>query len=203
MNFRFRLGLATLTTVATGRFTLKGFIKTGWIEAALVIRLASLVAQGSVARYLPNVIISITAISLSLTIFDLILRPTLGHRLHYTPTNFSPHRYPELPIVARWDHDQFPRWKVWRPGSYDRRPCATRTPAHRVPDGRIWLSQHPSVRTGERADFGDSFSAGTGRPMRTHFHVCWKAIMAFAPIIYPIPVDPMISSLLLLLNGRD
>jgi hypothetical protein len=34
---------------------------------------------------------------------DLILRPTFGHKLHYTPTNITSHKMPELPIVGRWD----------------------------------------------------------------------------------------------------
>ena len=100
MTFRLRLGLAVLALAATGTLYAEGVFKTGWIEAALVIPIGlSLVAQGSLARFLPNVLIFITAISLTLTTLDLLLRPILGPRLHYTPTNFSPHRYPELPIV--------------------------------------------------------------------------------------------------------
>ena len=82
----------------------RGVLKTGWIEAALLIPIGlSLIATGSFARVLQNLLVFITAISLALTTLDLILRPTFGHRLHYTPTNISSHKLPELPIVGRWD----------------------------------------------------------------------------------------------------
>ena len=164
MNLRLRFGLAVLALVATGSLYAEGVIKTGWIEAALVIPIGlSLVAQGSLARYLPNVIISITAISLSLTIFDLILRPILGHRLHYTPTNFSPHRYPELPLVARWDYDQILEMEsfgdlaamIGDPALQERRRIVFRT-------DEFGFRNIPRSEPANVLILGDSFSAGTG-----------------------------------------
>src|SRR5215218_11461570 len=104
MNLRLPVGLAALTLIATAALYAEGVLKTGWIETALLLPIGlSLIATGSFARILRNLLVSLTAISLTLTMLDLVLRPTFGHRLHYTPTNISSHKLPELPIVGRWD----------------------------------------------------------------------------------------------------
>ena len=97
------------------------------------------------------------------TIFDLILRPTLGHRLHYTPTNFSPHRYPELPIVARWDYDQILEMEsfgdlaamIGDPALQERRRIVFRT-------DEFGFRNIPRSEPANVLILGDSFSAGTG-----------------------------------------
>jgi hypothetical protein len=164
MNLRLRFGLAVLALAATGALYAEGVIKTGWIEAALVIPIGlSLVAHGSLARFLPNVLIFIMAISFSLTLLDLILRPTLGPRLHYTPTNFSPHRYPELPIVARWDADQTLDMEsygdlaamVGYPALQERRRIVFRT-------DEFGFRNRPQTEPADVLILGDSYSAGAG-----------------------------------------
>lgn len=107
MSLRLRVGLATLTIVATGALYAEGVIKTGWIEAAILVLIGLLfIATGSLARVVQNLLVSIAAVSLTLTTLDLILRPIFSERLHYSPMNISSHRLPELPIVARWDPNQ-------------------------------------------------------------------------------------------------
>jgi len=164
MTFRLRLGLAVLALAATGTLYAEGVFKTGWIEAALVIPIGlSLVAQGSLARFLPNVLIFITAISLTLTTLDLLLRPILGPRLHYTPTNFSPHRYPELPIVARWDADQSLDMESYGDlaamagdsALQERRRIVFRT-------DKFGFRNGPQTEPADVLILGDSYSAGSG-----------------------------------------
>ncbi len=104
---RLRWTLAVITAAATGALYAEGVLISGWIEVALCIPIALLLlrtrSQASLDRILQNGLISITAVSLSLICLDLILRPTFGHKLHYTPTNITSHKMPELPIVGRWD----------------------------------------------------------------------------------------------------
>jgi hypothetical protein len=164
VNFRFRLGLATLTTVATGALYAEGVLKTGWIEAALCIPIGlSLIATGSLARVLQNVLVSITAISLSVTTLDLILRPTFGHRLHYTPTNISSHKLPELPIVGRWDPSQTQDTESYgdlaamagNPALQERRRIVFRT-------DEFGFRNIPQSEPADVLILGDSFPAGGG-----------------------------------------
>lgn len=105
LNWPLRFGLACLTLAATGTLYAEGVIKTGWIEAGILIPIALflMIATDSLSRAFGNILIFITALSLTVAFLDLILRPTFGHRLHYTPSNVSTHKLPELPIVARWD----------------------------------------------------------------------------------------------------
>jgi hypothetical protein len=164
MNFRLRVGLATLTIVATGVLYAEGVLKTGWIEAALCIPIGlSLIATGSLSRVLQNVLLSITAISLSLTTSDLILRPTFGHRLHYTPTNISNHKLPELPIVGRWDPDQTLDTESYGdlaaiagdPALQERRRIVFRT-------DEFGFRNIPASEATDVLILGDSFAAGVG-----------------------------------------
>lgn len=179
MTLRLRFGLAVLALAATGTLYAEGVLKTGWIEAALVIPIGlSLVAQGALARFLPNVLILITAISLTLTALDVILRPTLGRRLHYTPTNFSPHRYPDLPIIARWDANLNLDMvsygdlaaMIGDPGLQERRRIAFQT-------DEFGFRNRPRNEPADVLILGDSYSAGSGttdeetfaRLLETHY----------------------------------
>jgi len=164
VNFRLRLGLATLASAATGALYAEGVLKTGWIEAALCIPIGlSLIATGSLARVLQNVLISITAISLSITALDLMLRPTFADRLHYTPMNISSYKLPELPIVGRWDPNQTYDTEgygdlaamVGDPALQERRRIVFRT------DG-FGFRNIPESGPADLLILGDSFSAGGG-----------------------------------------
>jgi hypothetical protein len=99
------LGLAGLTLLSTGALYAEGVIKTGWIQAAVLITIGLflIIATGACARVLAHVLLTMSALSLTLVASDLMLRPAFGQRLHYTPSNVSSHKLPELPIVARWD----------------------------------------------------------------------------------------------------
>jgi hypothetical protein len=163
MNFRLRVGLATLTIVATGVLYAEGVFKTGWIEAALCIPIGlSLIATGSFARVLQNMLVSIIAISLSLTTLDLILRP-VGYRLHYTPTNITPHRFPELPLVSRWDPNQ-----KWDTESYGDLAAMAGNPAFQERRRIIFRTDEFGFRNIPRSGatdlliLGDSFPTGVG-----------------------------------------
>lgn len=164
LNFRFRLGLALLTGASTGLLYAEGILKSGWIEAALSIPIfLSLIASGSFARVLPNVLIGITAISFSLTTLDLILRQTFEDRLHYSPMNISSHVLPELPIVARWDSHQTYDMEGYGdlaamagdPSLQERRKIVFQT-------DEFGFRNRPGARPIDVLIVGDSFPAGAG-----------------------------------------
>jgi hypothetical protein len=103
---RLRWTLALFTGVATGALYAEGVLISGWIEVGLGIPIVLTLFRPrsqSLDRFLQNGLLSITAICLSLICLDLILRPTFGHKLHYSPMNITSHVLPELPIVGRWD----------------------------------------------------------------------------------------------------
>jgi hypothetical protein len=98
--------LALLTAVGTGLLYAEGVLISGWIEVALCIPivLALFPARSqALDRVLQNFLLSVIAVSFSLVGLDVILRPTFGHKLHYSPFNVTSHKLPELPIVGRWD----------------------------------------------------------------------------------------------------
>ena len=106
IDHRLRRTLALLTGAATGLLYAEGVLISGWIEVALCIPivLAMFPARSqALDRILQNFLLSVIAVSFSLVGLDLILRPTLGHKLHYSPFNVTSHKLPELPIVGRWD----------------------------------------------------------------------------------------------------
>jgi hypothetical protein len=164
LNFRFRLGLVLLTAIATGLLYAEGVVRTGWIEAALSIPVCLfLIASGSFARFLSNLLICITAISLSLTSFDLILRWTFEERLHYSPMNITSHVMPELPIVGRWDAYQTSDTEGYGdlaamagdPSLQERRKIVFRT-------DEFGFRNRPGARPTDVLIVGDSFPAGAG-----------------------------------------
>jgi len=164
MNFRFRVGLATVTLVSTGALYAEGVIKTGWVEAGFLVLISlSLIATGFLARSLPNLLISIAAISLTLTMLDLVLRPTFGSHLHYTPTNISSHKLPELPIVGRWDENQ-----TFDIDSYGDLAAMAGDPTLRERRRIVFRTDEFGFRNAPRSEsvdiliLGDSFPAGGG-----------------------------------------
>jgi hypothetical protein len=164
LNFRFRLGLVLLTGATTGLLYAEGVVKSGWIEAALFLPLCLfLMATGSLARVLSNLLIGITAISVSLAIFDLILRPTFEDRLHYSPMNITSHVLPELPMVGRWDSHQTFDMEGYGdlaamaadPSLQERRQIVFRT-------DEFGFRNRPGARPTDVVVVGDSFPAGAG-----------------------------------------
>jgi len=104
MSNRVRLGLVVLTLLVIGALYAEGVVKTGWLLAPLMVPLLfALVSTGTLARASLVVLLVISAVGLALSLLDLILRPTIGDRLHYTPTNVSARKLPKLPILGRWD----------------------------------------------------------------------------------------------------
>jgi hypothetical protein len=105
---RLRLTLALVAAAGTGLIFAEGILISGWIEVVLCIPIVlTLFPRRSQAfdRILQNCLLFLIGISFSLVGLDLILRPTFGHKLHYSPFNMTSHRLPELPIVGRWDRN--------------------------------------------------------------------------------------------------
>jgi hypothetical protein len=192
LNFRFRLGLVLMTAAATGLLYAEGVITTGWIEAAIVLLLCLfLFATGSVARVLSNMLIAITAISLSLTIFDFVLRPTFEDRLHYSPMNITSHVLPELPIVGRWDPLVTYEMEAYGdlaamagdPSLQERRNIVFRT-------DEFGFRNRPGARPADLVVVGDSFPAGAGTTDEEIFPRLLEDVYGFGTYNLAFPGGP-------------
>lgn len=104
---RARLGerwkLALAAALATAAPFAEGLFKSGWIEAALLAPIGWFLLASRVPTVLPNLLVSLLSLCLALPAMDLALRPLIGHRLHYTPSNIVSRKLPRLPILGRWD----------------------------------------------------------------------------------------------------
>jgi acetyltransferase AlgX (SGNH hydrolase-like protein) len=98
-----RLGLAIAAGLATASLYAEGVLKNGWIEVILLVPVAWYTLAPPTSRTLQNALLSLTAVCVTVTISDLLLRPVLDRRLNYTALNVYSHRLPALPIVGRWD----------------------------------------------------------------------------------------------------
>ena len=98
---RFWFGAAALA--ASGLLYAEGVMKSGWFEAGFLVIVAYFFLSPAAPASVVSGLMIVTAISLTLVVGDIALRPFLEERLNYTPLNVYSHSHPPLPIVARWD----------------------------------------------------------------------------------------------------
>ena len=98
-----RFALVLIAGFATAMLYAEGVLKNGWIEVLLLAPVAWFLFAPRMMPSLQNFLLSLAALCLVTSVVDLFLRPMLGHRLHYTPTNIAARKFPRLPIVGRWD----------------------------------------------------------------------------------------------------
>jgi hypothetical protein len=194
-DHRLRWTLALMTAAATGALYAEGVLISGWIEVVLCLPIALLLfgarSESSLARLLQNGLITITAISLSLVCLDLILRPTFGHKLHYTPTNITSHKMPELPIVGRWDPNLTIDAEGYGdlaamagdPAVQERRRIVFRTDAY-------GFRNIPRSDTTDLLILGDSFPAGGGTSDEEIFARLLETTYGFHPYNLSFPGGP-------------
>jgi hypothetical protein len=104
---RARLGkrwkLALAAALATATPFAEGVFKSGWIEVVLLAPIVWYLLAPRTPAVLPNLLVSLLSLCLAVSAMDLALRPLIGQRLHYTPSNIVSHKLPRLPILGRWD----------------------------------------------------------------------------------------------------
>ncbi|HJU06069.1 MAG TPA: hypothetical protein VJ692_13040, partial [Nitrospiraceae bacterium] len=112
---------------------------------------------------LQNLLIGLTAVCLTVTCTDLLLRPVMGGRLHSTPMNVYTRKLPQLPAVGRWD----PNVSLTA-ASYGDLAAMTGDAALREPRTIQFQTDSAGFRNTSIAQpieilvLGDSFGAGAG-----------------------------------------
>lgn len=160
---RGRLPLALAAAAATALPFAEGVLKNGWIEVALLAPVVWFLVAHRSAAATQNLIVSLIAASVAVCVLDLVLRPVIDRKLHYTALNVSAHKLPRLPIVGRWDPDM-----VLVDESYGDLAAVAQDPALREPRQIVFQTDAAGFRNGAIAGpidvvvLGDSFSAGWG-----------------------------------------
>jgi hypothetical protein len=108
---RLLLGAATvfasLAPCAVGVFTT--YVTSGYFYLALyfcfvlVLVALYLLAPKRTAAPLQNLLIALISLCITITLVDLIMRPTLGSILYYRPNEMFIHRWPVMPLVSRYE----------------------------------------------------------------------------------------------------
>ena len=155
--------LALAAALATATLYAEGVLKSGWIEGALLAPVGWFVLASRVPALLPNVLVSLISLCLAVSVLDLCLRPIIGTRLHYTPSNMFTRKLPELPIVGRWDPHVF-----YRGEAYGDLAAIAGERALRESRTIVFETDAAGFRNRDIAGpidvvvLGDSFSAGVG-----------------------------------------
>lgn len=160
---RTSLAVAFVAIVATALPFAEGIFKNGLLEVALLLPVAWLVLASRTREYALRSVLVLISLCFALTLVDLILRPVMGNRLHYSPMNLHQRRLPGLPMLGRWDAGV-----NFSGETYGDLAAMTGMPSYREP-------RHVEFRTdskGFRNDLlgppltaialGDSFTAGVG-----------------------------------------
>ncbi len=160
---RSRLPLTLAAAVATVLLFAEGVLKNGWIEVALLVPVLWYLLAQRWAPAIQNLLVSLIAVSVTLCALDLVLRPVIDRKLHYTALNVSAHKLPSLPIVGRWDPNM-----VLVDESYGDLAAVAQDPALREPRQIVFQTDAagfrnaPVPRPVDLVVLGDSFAAGWG-----------------------------------------
>ncbi len=100
---RKRVGVAILAAAATALPFAEGILKHGWIELLMLAPVAWFLVASRTRDRAERVLLLLVSLCLAVTVCDVILRPIIGSRLHYSPMNLHQRRLPALPMVGRWD----------------------------------------------------------------------------------------------------
>lgn len=102
-RIRARLRFALIAAGATALPFAEGWLINGWIEALFLFLIGWFLVTPRGASLFQNLLVSLVTVCVTVSALDLLLRPVIGHRLQYTPTNMFTRRLPELPILGRFD----------------------------------------------------------------------------------------------------
>ncbi|ULA67160.1 MAG: membrane protein of unknown function [Nitrospira sp.] len=99
------LGVISLAIAATTLPFAEGLLKNGLLEVLLLIPVAWLLIASRTREYALRSVLVLVTLCVTVTFCDLLLRPFIGGRLHYSPMNLHQRRLPALPMLGRWDAD--------------------------------------------------------------------------------------------------
>jgi lysophospholipase L1-like esterase len=158
-----RVGIALLAAAVTALPFAVGILKNGWIEIVLLAPIVWFLVASRARERAARLVLLLVSLCLAITVCDIILRPVLGSRLHYSPMNQHQRRLPMLPILGRWDA------QVDYSGSvYGDLAAMTGNPEFREARTIEFQTDALGFRNAavpERVDLlvlGDSFAAGVG-----------------------------------------
>ena len=97
-----RIGIALIAAAATALPFAVGILKNGWIEILLLAPVAWFLVASRARDRAARLVLLLVSLCLTLTVCDIVLRPVLESRLHYSPMNQHQRRLPTLPILGRW-----------------------------------------------------------------------------------------------------
>lgn len=157
------LGIAALAIVATILPFAEGILKNGLLEIVLLVPVVWLMVASRTREPALRSVLVLVSLCVALTLCDLLLRPLIGDRLHYSPMNLHQRRLPALPMLGRWDPGVDFSGEV-----YGDLAAMTGMQAFREPRLVEFQTDAKGFRNGplrspiDAIVLGDSFSAGVG-----------------------------------------
>lgn len=157
------LGIAALAIIATILPFAEGILKNGLLEIVLLMPVVWLVVASRTREPALRCVLVLVSLCVAVTLCDLLLRPIVGNRLHYSPMNLHQRRLPALPMLGRWDAGVEFSGEV-----YGDLAAMTGMPAFREPRLVEFQTDAKGFRNGpirspiDAILLGDSFSAGVG-----------------------------------------
>ena len=157
------LSMAALAIVATILPFAEGILKNGLLEIVLLMPVVWLVVASRTREPALRSVLVVVSLCVGLTLCDLLLRPLIGDRLHYSPMNLHQRRLPALPMLGRWDPGVDFSGEV-----YGDLAAMTGMQAVREPRFVKFQTDAKGFRNGplrspiDAIVLGDSFSAGVG-----------------------------------------
>ena len=157
------LGIAALAIVATILPFAEGILKNGLLEIVLLMPVVWLMVASRTREPALRSVLVLVSLCVGLTLCDLLLRPLIGDRLHYSPMNLHQRRLPALPMLGRWDPGVDFSGEV-----YGDLAAMTGIQAFREPRLVKFQTDAKGFRNGplrspiDAIVLGDSFSAGVG-----------------------------------------
>ena len=163
-----RLLIGAVLLLSTLSLYVEGVIDPIGIEPFVLVPFALYFLVGKQA-ILQNLLITASSIFLTVSFFDIAMRPLVGH-LHYQPFQAYTRRLPQLPIMGRWD----PRVDVESKG-YGDLAAMSGDPAFRewreiqFQTDALGFRNHSIPDTIDLLILGDSFGAGGGTTQNKMF----------------------------------
>ena len=155
--------MAALAIVATILPFAEGILKNGLLEIVLLVPVVWLMVASRTREPALRSVLVLVSLCVALTLCDLLLRPLIGDRLHYSPMNLHQRRLPALPMLGRWDPGVDFSGEV-----YGDLAAMTGMQAFREPRLVEFQTDAKGFRNGplrspiDAIVLGDSFSAGVG-----------------------------------------